>query len=1108
MFHSRFFRQFVSLVLALIIAALPLQSVMAATPTVALHYSGKEAGVGDILTFTLVGKNTAAVQLMVVTPDSKQVFLPGEEVKYKIEQPGKHIFIAYGTTTTDTSSPAYQLCMSTPLIIDCKGPALEGSVTFEVMTDEGWEPLQDCWVYCDEGKEPVYFRAILDPESIPDDTTITVTLHAPQGKVKLMDRQVGSSTSWSFTGGSALPTLFDEEYGYWNVALEAVLSAEGTEDDISSENFVLDTFNNEMRYVNQVYNGDFVGYSGMGEMLLKWLDMSERPDSDRFGSGYLLLEQDYKDHSWWLPQTALNISKFFSRALELVGSLGLVLAIEHFTEADYVRKFGPEGKKVVPYYSNLTDVYQNYLAEMLQEMEQLEFTARLTAELSENMNYWAIGSKAAHDASETTSKVASLVDTIVYTNKFEASDHFSCYLGTSSHKGEMYELIVTDVSYPTVTDPLARVTDSPLIHWQTADGRYGSTYLDEMAASVLANGDDYYLVSSADLRKRMTADEFNNLVTAELDKGVLPYSDPTNPMWGADTVTLERTHGGFNLDTDGKLHFTTGGKNVVLDPDVIDKLGLYGSLSPLERSYIDDYKVLKAAAESPDQITAARKRGRISNAITLATSGFNAVASWVNFVSTHKELSWQLNAYYTIIAQSEIKYWNMLEEWRESVHTSGLRNAELVDAALDALIDDIQTTSADTLEEMQKNIRANASADADLFASKAFVTAMYDSIMLAKDIAAITGLTGKLSAILAQKAAAGLTSIRSALHLQSTTSAAATVAAGASTLSSFLGTVNMLTAFASIGSMIAGMITDDTFSFEENLNAIYDLKSSLYESIIKMLEDYPDDPTPQKATDIITSLEMMRSAKISGEDLCIMWRLMDLFDDLEIDGARAQLVLWNELHGLIDDLEGGLHWEDYLTDVHIIYENTYLGTVREMKEKHEGIKFDELGIFEREKESAAIGATIVGLYTRNGSSGSYQGMTLSSLPSVYSSLPSTREAAGKFGNGNYAWARLDAGEDPAWMTDGPYSNTAHLYRKEGYLYSRNGLELAISPDEYEIYLAAQKEINEILNKYLHADEDRFFMPEDQKHYRNLLSGVLTRTYIKVFPMYDPTIEYP
>lgn len=1106
MFRNRYVRQLVSLVLAMVIALLPLQSVQAAAPTVTLTCHQQEAGVGDVLAFTLTGTNTAAVQLMVITPDSKQTFLPGEKVEYEVQQPGQHVFIAYGTTTTNTASPNYQLCMSLPLMMDCGEKALEGNVTFEVLTDEGWQPLQDQYVYNDEAQRMLSFRAILDGEEIPEDTWLTVTLRSEHGSATLLHVPVGSSTSWTFSDGGAIQRLFREKYGWWDVTLEAVLSASGTDDEKSAEAFWMDTYNNEMRYVNLFYLPDFTGYSSRGDVLLKWLDTSERTGNDRIGSGYLLLEQDYKDHSWWLPQAGLNTSKFFSRALELIGSLGTVLIFEHFNEKDAIAKFGPEGMKVYPYYQNLAGLYQNYVADMLQELEQLEYTARLTRELSEQTDYWAVSAKNAKHVTDFVSNGYKLADTVIYSNRFQGADHFSCYLGTNSHSGNIYELIVTDVTYPTVTDPLARQTTAPMIHWETAAGRSGSTYLDEMAASVLAHGDDYYFVSSPDFHQKMNAEQFNGLISAEMNKGVLPLTDPTNPKWGDQTVVLERAHGGFTAETDGTLRFQSGTANLHMSPEIVEKLGLFDSLSPQEQLFITDYQTLRAAAESPDQIAAARRRGTINNAVTLASSGFNAVTSWIAFVSRHKTLSWQLEAYYTIIAQAEIKYVNMLEEWRDAVEKTDIRNAELVYAALDALIEDIRSTSRDTLTELQSSISANAAADTALFSSKEFAAAMYSSIMLAKDVAAITGLTTKLSAIVAQKATAGLTSIRTALKLQGGASAAGTIATTATTLSSFLGTINMLSAFASIGSLVANLITASTFSYEENLQALYQLKQSLLTALYGMLDDYVLQPTPQKASDIIASLEMMKTTKYSGEELCILYRLMDLFEDLEIDGMRAQLVLWNELNSLLNDPDTGIHFEDHLTDVHIIYENTYLGSVRELKDK--GVKFDELGLFEKEKESDALGATIVGLYTRGGSSGTYQGFPLQSLPSQYIGLPSTREAAGKFTSKDYAWARLDPGEDPAWLTDGPYQNTAQFYRQPGYLYGRDGLELALSEQEYSSYLDAQKEINDMLAKYLHADEDRLFMPSDQKNYRNLISGLLTRKYIEFLEMYDPTIEYP
>lgn len=77
--------------------------------------------IGTTLHFTLSGTDVQAMKLMIVTPDSRQEFMTGEQCAYTLAQPGLYVFVGYGLANEAEINRDNALCMSGMVYVTAKG---------------------------------------------------------------------------------------------------------------------------------------------------------------------------------------------------------------------------------------------------------------------------------------------------------------------------------------------------------------------------------------------------------------------------------------------------------------------------------------------------------------------------------------------------------------------------------------------------------------------------------------------------------------------------------------------------------------------------------------------------------------------------------------------------------------------------------------------------------------------------------------------------------------------------------------------------------------------------------------------------------------------------
>ena len=168
----------VSLILCLCVLLIAYPSLGEDKPSVSASYACADmpVKVGSVLDFTLTGQNCVQYALMVVRPDSTQVFYNGSAMSVLIDMPGKYAFIAYGSNAMDVNAPGYQRCMSSLIEVVVAGeqgsvpendPAQEDFTTakmryVERFFNEDWSrnPMGDrLWKWLDMSKVDVSARS-------------------------------------------------------------------------------------------------------------------------------------------------------------------------------------------------------------------------------------------------------------------------------------------------------------------------------------------------------------------------------------------------------------------------------------------------------------------------------------------------------------------------------------------------------------------------------------------------------------------------------------------------------------------------------------------------------------------------------------------------------------------------------------------------------------------------------------------------------------------------------------------------------------------------------------------------------------------------------------
>lgn len=1090
------------------------------------------------LIFTITGTNTAAVALVVIPPSSIPVMLYGEEVRYVPTIPGPYLFAAYGTNTTDDADPAKQLCMSPYQSINVTGEELppqqlSAQIDVQGLTRDGWESLMGQTLYLDKNLPSVDLNVTLEASALPQDAQITITLINDEGsKAVLAQEPVNGQNSWSFPQVQAVKDWFRSDqnspfYGRYQLQAEVRLTAQDYEEAFYQTAFYVDTYTNEMRYVNQFYqNGSYLGNS-RGQALEKWLDMSPRDLTDRLNSGYLLLETEYEYKDGWVASAALATVDLTNWLLEVGGSCGLSLItnplISSLTNKELREKFGEKGEEVYPYYAQLASVYEDYVDDLLSNITDLTLTHALVEDISAHTQF-------IQAVTDTVDQAQPFISALI-NDKTETSNGWQIHLRMSkeaiSHKWTLGSLGATDSG-----QLLFNLTDRKGVHH--------SMTLDELARN-LVGSKAMNLFIADHVAEQISPDELVLAITASAASRKIRSQQAANAYQKklnnfnpkkAREVKVDLGEALPNsikssLDVDlGSLGIRKVQYNLSVN-DIFD-LQLYDQLNDYEQALLSKYKfqVDKANHQVPGRSYGDIAETAISGIVLLANT-------WQYGTQRSAQEDLQLT-YFNTICQVEEDYVQMLEKWRDSLSDTkaskkaGVEDPELMQRAINALISDIRASRNSMLTSLAKE-------NAALFTSGQFYALSVDALTLAVDSAfKYLPCHINVQAKLAQVAAKGLDAARTSLaaitkaagskfnntvltSMSNKLAANVTAHSGASLVSKLVKS----SPYVGLVGIFASLATAKGKSFNESIATMYSLKKSLVLSLRENLEYYGYHQTHQGAVDIIEGLRMMRALKISGEDLVITHTLGNLYKALDLNQGSLLAVMWNELRA--NDGEP-LNIQAYTDHVYILYEPVILGTVKELKEQNDDLAFESGGIVN--KKDTALGQQILGVYTNPGAEeASFQGQTLEPLPTNWlgpHGVNNLRDEAVGLATGSYAWVKGHTQFHPDWPNvsrdyiEHKISHSESHWYESRALYSREGLEIFLTRDEYYDYVAAQDTINDILSTYDDSYDFYFWQqlnpnPMSEGHQsqyqQRIVMYLVTMKYIDSLKMYDPTTLY-
>lgn len=151
---------------------------------------------------------------------------------------------------------------------------------------------------------------------------------------------------------------------------------------------------NEMAYVDQFYKGSAEKYgssylSSEGYALKRWLSNESQGGRNRVDSGYLMLDEEVSknsskklgangdleknDGSGWHMFKEFN-ARFLGPVADYFASGGASIAIALIEEGAFRLKFKWAGKSAYPYYAQLCQVYYEYVANLQNELNEVDNT--------------------------------------------------------------------------------------------------------------------------------------------------------------------------------------------------------------------------------------------------------------------------------------------------------------------------------------------------------------------------------------------------------------------------------------------------------------------------------------------------------------------------------------------------------------------------------------------------------------------------------------------------------------------------------------------------------------------------------------------------------------
>lgn len=821
---------------------------------------------------------------------------------------------------------------------------------------------------------------------------------------------------------------------------------------------------NEMAYVDLFFLDDG-GDSPLGDNLKKWLDMTPKvvangnweDSAERVGSGYLMLEQEIEHQATsGFYIFAERYIKGARAALDTVGSGGTNLISKASGVAGFTDKFPGAGKSAYPYYQYLYQFYLTYLDELHSELQKTDEAFKTFSEV--------VG-----DVIEATPEVAQ--DSANLYHDVKLAYVKSKKLDTITIIPENYDsskgVKVVDVAAIDTTPYYVngvKVEDVAFFQ-DTGFGELPYSFTDTMNSA--SEGQAVIYRISKKLEKNLGGKENAlNLIDKEISKRL-------------------------NINNAAKI-----------EPNKMKTQYFEGCIDGMQKA--DGFSALPEEVQAElvnmntadvPELNVKTKYAKVFDALEKVGKAADVASAGADVYSYFKgkaNVTAQQLGYLNAAANVTRDYLDMLEAWYDSVDDTATLGQEDIKAALAAMMLDILNAQNATVDEIKKA----AKDDAYALTFDSLLNAIFSVADTVADLCGAKDLWG----LAAQK-------------LQGKGATEAAKSGAASQLAAVMAVV-------SIGSAVLNAQTNRFAEFEQNSEVIYNMKASLWNVLEELLIEYRSNRSHKLAMAIICTLNTMKTAKIAGEGLVEEYYLYDMYHSLGIDpSGPVHLVLMSELmqwNGRDD-----LNVTDAITGIVTVYEDT--------------AKIDTEHITDvAYRTIVAVDTKVLAYYLQpNEDYGRFKGIDLAKFPREFVSL--SNEPPSYKNHWNFPIKYMETTIDEKWLagqtvTNGNSSynysdNADSLFKiknpaEEVYimykdpttkLYSRNGIEVILTGEEYRTYLELQRHINKLVKKHNDPDEEIKFWDwnadEELQELSRLEWTILTKKWIERVEMYDASVDY-
>jgi len=505
----------------------------------------------------------------------------------------------------------------------------------------------------------------------------------------------------------------------------------------------------------------------------------------------------------------------------------------------------------------------------------------------------------------------------------------------------------------------------------------------------------------------------------------------------------------------------------------------YDDLSAQGKKVADkESKRLQESAQKQKENAAKRWDTDIGHALDAVGVAVDAFFYWKNY----KNMTALQAAYMDALFSATEEYQDMLSRWIYALEVtdSDYGHSETASSSLNST--ETRIAMQDALKRVQLDIAVicyeSMETVKDVIEGESFsLTADKRNEVLIGGIGAVLGIA--------------VDEIKLAVSAAKTTAEAGTTAAAAGTTSTVAAAVKgvITTAgkvvtspiFWATALWVSNSVSGKRVEFADDVTAVSNLKWSLHSLLTEdqngLLAQYIANRNHETACAIIEALKTMAVAKYYGENLVREYYLQDLYEDLNLTpGSSVYTILWNELQTnsarKLPDLS------EVTVPVIVVYEED----VRYVVDGKDGRKVQVLGVFSKNA----------------GTQLSFGGQTLKTFSSetryqnLHSKDPDT-----------YATMDFKTWSD-GWSPNGQNANN-RFKSNRAYLYSRNGLDLVITDEEYNKYLDVRDELVDLLDRYY--DKNAKISKAEDKNANRLEWTWDCNQWIASFEMYDDATDY-